>query len=136
MGTEKHSKYRRIFVFGIGIFIMMTLSLPLKAQAANWAWVCKNNKMECYVDVDSIEYIQDNLKKAWVKDKRVDGTTTMTLWVINTKIKQYVLVERIYYDATGQLVKTDQIDSMTNVLQEVTPDSMGEAIYEYIRKNF
>lgn len=127
----------------IPIVALASLS-AISANAACWKKISEGLNSEIYVDDCSIAK-DGNYKKAWVKweystTQTTDDypaksyTKTVSLDYFNCTSRQSASIKGIYYSETGEAVKSESIELKRVRFEDPPPDTIGEAIMNYMCK--
>lgn len=100
-------------------------------DAANWYWVgADSSGYQWYIDNQSASKSY-GVAVVWVKKVREDGTYELIQLEI-TRDRRIAFPQAVTYNADHEPVSSYSVDPWQKKYYAVTPDSMGEAIYNLV----
>lgn len=100
-------------------------------DAANWYWVGPDSSGgQWYIDNQSASKSY-GVAVVWVKIVREDGTYELNQLEI-TRDRKIAFLQVVRYNADNELISSYSVDPWQKKYDGVTPDSMGEAIYNSV----
>ena len=115
----------------IALVILLTCMGFIPIDAANWYWVDSDSSGDqWYIDNQSASKSY-GVAVVWVKMVREDGTYNLDQWEI-TRDRKMAFLQTTTYNADNELIDSYSIDPWRKKYFAVTPDSMGEAIYNSV----
>lgn len=115
----------------IALVILLTCMGFIPIDAANWYWVDSDSSGDqWYIDNQSASKSY-GVAVVWVKTVREDGTYNLYQLEI-TRDRKMKILQIAKYNADHEPIDSYTFDPWTKQYDAVTPDSMGEAIYNLI----
>lgn len=99
-------------------------------EASNWVYVTSYNKMDCYIDTDSIQDIDETTKAAWFNITRTDGKSQKQLVFFNKDKRALSMVSYITYNKKGVVINSYTSHNPYIVWEPIAPDTTGALMYE------
>ena len=115
----------------VALAILLTCMGFIPSDAANWYWIgADSSGNQWYIDNQSASKSYD-VAVVWVKTVREDGTYNLCQWEI-TRDRKMAILQATVYNADHEPISSYSADSWQKKYHAVTPDSMGEAIYDSV----
>lgn len=119
-------------LFWIVLVSLCLLFSSQPAYAANWIWITSSDENDWYVDVDSVEYLQPDIKSAWVKICRVNGAYKLHFAAFDCSAKKMSIMAAVEYDKNGDVIDSNEYEDWNEHWIHVIPETLGKTIYKYI----
>lgn len=115
----------------VALVILLTCMGFIPIDASNWYWVDSDSSgNQWYIDNQSASKSY-GVAVVWVKMVREDGTYDLDQWEI-TRDRKMAFLQTTTYNADNELIDSYSIDPWRKKYYAVTPDSIGEAIYNSV----
>lgn len=115
----------------VALAILLTCMGFIPIDAANWYWIGADpSGGQWYIDNQSASKSY-GVAVVWVKIVREDGTYSLWQWEI-TRDRKMAALQVAAYNADHELIGSYSVDSWQKKYNAVTPDSMGEAVYNSV----
>lgn len=133
--------------YGIRLFLLFVIcwmsSLIAQDNKENWVSILSTTPNEVYVNTQGLDVFQGDDIYAWVRtvyyppmevetiDK--DVYTSKEYWLINKKLRRYSILQVIYYDKNGNVLKSFSYNHDSDVMvykynYPIIPDSDEDKI--------
>lgn len=100
----------------VALLILFSFSLNAQSQVPNWARVDFHYSGRMYVDINSIQHVNDTLISVWTMEENfpplsiesVNGKIykTKTFYIFNKALLKYGILEIIYYDQKDNVLNS------------------------------
>lgn len=115
----------------VALVILLTCMGFIPIDASNWYWIGADpSGGQWYIDNQSASKSY-GVAVVWVKIVREDGTYSLWQWEI-TRDRKMAALQVAAYNADHELIGSYSVDSWQKKYNAVTPDSMGEAVYNSV----
>ncbi len=115
----------------VALVILLTCMGSILIDAANWYWIdADSSGRQWYIDNQSASKSYD-VAVVWVKIVREDGTHELNQMEI-TRDRKIAVLQVVKYNADHESIDSYSVDPWQKKYHAVTPDSMGEAIYDSV----
>lgn len=115
----------------VSLIILFTCMGFIPMDAANWYWVDSDSSgNQWYIDNQSASKSY-GVAVVWVKMVREDGFFFLWQWEI-TRDRKMAILQSAEYNADNQLISSYSVAPWQKEYYAVTPDSMGEAVYNLV----
>ena len=128
------------------LFTMVAMSIPTVTEASTWVMLMENFAGPLYIDTSSITTDSSGYKEVWFKQEYVPADCTSgSAKLIGKCTSRLVFYSRFYPDKricnlqytiyyTDETSKGPRTRSCDSNLCRVSPDSAGEAIWNFLFK--
>ncbi len=115
----------------VALAILLTCMGFIPIDAANWYWIgADSSGGQWYIDNQSA-YKSNGVAVVWVKIEKEDGTYILFQEEI-TRDRKRAFLQSVTYNAKHEPVDSYTVDPWMKQYDAVTPDSMGEVIYNSV----
>ena len=115
----------------IALVILLTCMGSILIDAATWYWVDSDSSgNQWYIDNQSASKSY-GVAVVWVKIVSEDGTYNLCQLEI-TRDRKMAILQAAAYNADHEPINLYTVDTWQKKYDAVTPDSMGEAIYNSV----
>ena len=115
----------------VALVILLTCMGSILIDAANWYWVDSDSSgNQWYIDNQSASKSY-GVAVVWVKIVSEDGTYNLCQLEI-TRDRKMAILQIAEYNADHEPINLYTVDPWQKKYDAVTPDSMGEAIYNSV----
>ena len=115
----------------VALVILLTCMGFIPIEAANWYWVDSDSSgNQWYIDNQSASKSY-GVAVVWVKIVSEDGTYNLCQLEI-TRDRKMAILQAAAYNADHEPIDLYTVDPWQKKYDAVTPDSMGEAIYNSV----
>ncbi len=115
----------------VALVILLTCMGSILIDAANWYWIdADSSGRQWYIDNQSASKSYD-VAVVWVKIVREDGTHELNQMEI-TRDRKIAVLQVVKYNADHESIDSYSVDPWLKKYYAVTPDSMGEVIYNLV----
>ena len=115
----------------VALVILLTCMGFIPIDAANWYWIgADSSGGQWYIDNQSASKSY-GVAVVWVKTVREDGTYNLYQLEI-TRDRKMKILQIAKYNADHEPIDSYSVDTWQKKYYAVTPDSMGEVIYNLV----
>lgn len=86
--------------------------------------------MDCYIDTDSIQDIDETTKSAWFNLIRIDGQSQKQLVFFNKNKRAFSIISYLTYNKEGILIDSNKSHNSYIIWDPIAPDTTAALMYE------